>query len=183
MNQLLEAVLLGVKQLTPDNLKVTYSFIRKMQPNAEAQNRVDELAWDSGMICAAGEERESASKFCKELADEALIKYEVAKKVSEKFMELKEIAGRSSEEKRFVAGSILLLLRGLSSDEPAGWILSIADTIANAMKSEKFEDDENYYGDDCDWDPEEDEIRQLRKEVVDLQEQIEHLQAQLDYEK
>ena len=51
------------------------------------------------------------------------------------------------------------------------------------MKSEKFEDDENYYGDDCDWDPEEDEIRQLRKEVVDLQEQIEHLQAQLDYEK
>ena len=178
MNQLLEAVLLGVKQLTPDNLKVTYSFIRKMQPNKEAQNRVDELAWNSGMVCTA-----DSSKFCEKSVEEALIKYEIAEKVSERFKELKEIAKRSAEEKQFVASAILLLLRGLSADEPEGWILSIAETIANVMENDEHPDDENYYDDDCDWDPEEDEIQQLRKEISDLQEQVEHLQAQLDYEK
>ena len=70
MNQLLEAVLLGVKQLTPDNLKVAYSFIRKMQPNAEAQNRVDELAWNSGVICSAGEENQGVSKCLKQALNE-----------------------------------------------------------------------------------------------------------------
>lgn len=151
MNQLLEAVLLGVKQLTPDNLKVTYSFIRKMQPNAEAQNRVDELAWNSGMICAAGEGRESSSLLYKqeleELAREAcerdesqkeevVAQLEFCKKLTNSLVGFQEVAAEGPSEKKAVAGVTLMLLFKLSDSESEGWLASVAESVAKALESE-----------------------------------------------
>ena len=149
MNQLLEAVLLGVKQLTPDNLKVTYSFIRKMQPNKEAQNRVDELAWNSGTICVIGEEHqgmseclEQALKEVKEIRierkeeSELIIKLETCRILLDQIKNLQEIASNGIADKTLVASVILILLWNLSKSETEGWVATIADKIANVMESE-----------------------------------------------
>lgn len=149
MNQLLEAVLLGVKQLTPDNLKVAYSFIRKMQPNAEAQNRVDELAWNSGVICSAGEEHQGVSKCLKQALNEVkeikiekneeqelAIRLETCENLLERIKDLQDIASNGIADKTLVASVVLILLWNMSSSESEGWVASIADRIASVMESE-----------------------------------------------
>lgn len=73
MNQLLEAALLGVKQLEQRELKLVYQFIRQLQPNKEAQNRVDELAWNSGMICVIGEAHEGPSECLKRFISDKVV--------------------------------------------------------------------------------------------------------------
>lgn len=151
MNQLLEAVLLGVKQLTPDNLKVAYSFIRKMQPSKEAQNRVDELAWNSGMVCTDERAHEERSKLyvqeLEELAREAYereesqkdkvaAQLEFCKRLTNSLVGFQEIAAEGPSEKKAVAGVTLMLLFKLSDSEAKGWLESVAESVAKALESE-----------------------------------------------
>lgn len=148
MNQLLEAVLLGVRQLTPDNLKVAYSFIRKMQPNAEAQNRVDELAWNSGMVCT--DERAHEERYVQELEelareayereesqkDKVAAQLEFCKRLTNSLVGFQEIADEGPSEKKAVAGVTLMLLFKLSDNEAKGWLESVAESVAKALESE-----------------------------------------------
>lgn len=148
MNQLLEAVLLGTRQLGPRELKIVYQFIRQLQPNKEAQNRVDELAWNSDMICTANEERSKLyAQELEELAREArerdesrkekvAAQLEFCKKLTNSLVGFQEVAAEGPSEKKAVAGVTLMLLFKLSDSEAKGWLESVAERVAKALESE-----------------------------------------------